>query len=309
MRLDKPERQRGIADGLTGIAAIYKVSLSGEAKLIGTGFWVTGKGHLVTAWHVIADNIGADGVDEGPIYAMQTYPNRKAVPRVLRKTMKHKLYDLALSETVGPDGDDADPTWTFSMTLNEAKVGEFVGTYSFVAIDQSFEGEKYEGITTDRFNGKLAIPEANLVFDLTFATRINTGEVLEIFPEKRDSVIMPFPCFCSDIPIYGANSGGPVFDRQGRVCGVNGTSIAGQDVSFHMPLKGILDLWARDIEFIPEDPVPRARTVCEMALARRIHFHPPIEKYLFHWWALILLKPYLLYMNALAWARRKIFRH
>lgn len=295
-----------MADGLAGIAPIYKVSCAGEAKLIGTGFWITEKGHLVTAWHVIEENIGTDGIDDGPIYAMQTYSDRKAVARVLRKTAKHKLYDLALSETVGPDGYDADQTWTFSMTLEEPKVGDVVGTYSFVALDQNFEGEKYEGITTDRFNGQIAIPDLNLAFNLTFATRINKGEVLEIFPEKRDSVMMPFPCFRTDIPIYGANSGGPVFDRLGRVCGINRTSIEGQDVSYHMPLKGILELWARDIEFIPEDPFPRERTVAEMGLARRVIFHPSIEKHFFPWWMRVLFKPYHLYLDTTAWLRWKL---
>ena len=70
--------------------------------MIGSGFWLTEKGHLVTAWHVIADNIGKNGIDEGPIYAMQTYGDRRAVPRVLRKTSQHRTYDLALSETIGP---------------------------------------------------------------------------------------------------------------------------------------------------------------------------------------------------------------
>ncbi|SRR6266852_2203222 len=77
MRLKKLGRSRGVKDGLIGIAPIYKVSFEGEAELIGTGFWVTEKGHLITAWHVIADNIGKDGVDTGPIYAMQTLENRR----------------------------------------------------------------------------------------------------------------------------------------------------------------------------------------------------------------------------------------
>jgi hypothetical protein len=64
MRLYRQKRQRGIADGITGIAPIYKVSLEGNVDLIGTGFWITEKGHLVTAWHVIADNIGKDGETE-----------------------------------------------------------------------------------------------------------------------------------------------------------------------------------------------------------------------------------------------------
>jgi hypothetical protein len=255
---------------------------------------------------VIADNIGKDGVDEGPIYAMQTYADRKVVPRLLRKTSQHKLYDLALSETVGLDGYDADPTWTFAMTMGEPKVGDPVGTYSFLSTDQKFDGEKYAGISSDKFSATLAIQDLRLIYRLNFAARVNRGEVLEVFPDGRDRVMMPFPCFRSDIPIYGANSGGPVFDKAGRVCGINCTSYEGQDISFHMPMKGVLELWARDIEFIPEDPAPRNRSVLEMGLAQRVYFHPPLAKFLFPLWARMLMRPYHWYLNLMARIRWKL---
>lgn len=308
MKLCKQRRSSGVADGITGIAPIYKVSFQGEAQLIGSGFWVTGKGHLVTAWHVIADNIGKDGVDDGPIYAIQTYADRRAVARVLRKTSRHKTFDLALSETVGPDGYDANQTWTFALTMEEPKVGDPVGTYSFVAIDQNFDGEKHEGIVTDTFDGILAMPELDIIYSLKFKARVNRGHVQEVFPDGRDKVLMPSPCFRSDIPIYGGNSGGPVFDKFGRVCGVNCTSYAGQDISFHMSLPGILELFARDIEFVPEDPKSRNRSVLEMGLADRIVFDPPLKKFLFPLWARLVMWPYHVYLDIIAWLRWKYKR-
>jgi Trypsin-like peptidase domain len=303
MRLYRQKRQWHVADGLTGIAPIYKVSFDGNADLIGTGFWITEKGHLITAWHVIADNIGDDSIDRGPIYAVQTFADRKLVVRVLRKSCRHPVYDLALSETLSPEGYDTDLTWTFSMTIIEPKVGDLVGTYSFLSFDQKFDGEKHEGISTDSFEGTFAIPGLELIYQLRFAARINKGQVLEVFPEGRDRVILPFPCFRSDIPIYGANSGGPVFNRAGQVCGVNCTSYEGQDISFHMPLKGILDLWARDIELIPEDPTPRKRTIFEMGLAHRICFDPPLSRLFIPLWRRILLWPVHRYLDLMAWIR------
>jgi len=54
---------------LTGIAPIFRIDLdSRTAVLVGTGFWVTSVGHLVTAWHVMAENIGMTGIDRGPIF-------------------------------------------------------------------------------------------------------------------------------------------------------------------------------------------------------------------------------------------------
>lgn len=298
----------GAIDGIAGIAPIYKVSLHGEARLIGTGFWVTEKGHLVTAWHVIEDNIGEDGIDEGPIYAMQILPNRTTIPRVLRKSQRHKTFDLALSETRAPD-DDAVPTWSFSLTLDEPNIGDAVGTYSFVSADQTFSGESYDGVSTDRFNGVLAIPDLKLTYELSFVARVNRGYVTDIFERARDSVMLPFPCFQSDIPIYGGNSGGPVFDKVGRVCGVNCTSYQGEQIAFHAALKGVLDLWARDIALIPEDPVPRNRTLLELGLADRVPFDPPLAKVFFTLPQRFIIIPYHWMLYAYAWIRWKFLKN
>ena len=90
--------------------------------------------------------------------------------------------------------------------------------------------------------------------------------------------MMPAPCFESNMPVYGGNSGGSVFDAVGHVIGVNCTSYKGQDIAFHTALKGILDLWAPNVTFIPEDPEPRRRTVYDLGIARRIRFSPALSK-------------------------------
>lgn len=251
MKLKKLTRRETVKQGLAGIAAIYNVSREGEARLIGTGFWITETGHLITAWHVIADNIGEDGVDRGPIYAMQALGAGTAIPRVLRKSHKHKIFDLALSETQVFGGPHAYPTRPLSMTLDEPKIGDPLFTHAFLSRNQKLNDEKYQGISTAGFNGLLSIPDLNLTYELSYQARVGFGHLTAIFKEPRDRVLLPFPCFQSDIPIYGANSGGPVFDTKGRICAVNCTSYAGDNISFHIPLKGILDLGARDIEFSP----------------------------------------------------------
>ena len=303
MRLRKPARRQTLQEGLTGIAAIYKVSFDGEATLIGTGFWITETGHLITAWHVIEDNIGQDGVDRGPIYAMQALGNGKAIPRVLRKSHKHKIFDLALSETQVFGGPHAYPTQPLPMTLDEPEIGDPLFTYAFLSHDQQFCDEKYQGVSTSGFHGLLAIPDLSLTYELSFQARVGFGHLIEIFKEARDRVLLPFPCFQSDIPLYGANSGGPVFNTKGRICAVNCTSFAGQDVSFHIPLKGILELGARDIEFIPEDPAPRWRTVAELGLAKRVPFHPSLERVFFTRGERLIFRCYHIILDLRSWVR------
>jgi len=280
MRLSKLFRAPAITDQLIGIAPIYKVSFQGEPELIGTGFWVTTRGHFVTAKHVIDDNIGADGVDRGMIYAICMTPDRQFHPRPLRCTYRHEIFDLALSETIGPDGpedpDDANTvvTWPVALTLNELKAGDRVHTHAFVSGNQPFFAGKEPGQTTSEFNATMAVPNLNIVYDLHFRTRRESGRVGEVFPKMRDKVMLSFPCFQSEMPIYGANSGGPVFDDHGRVCGVNCSGYEGTDISFHTPISSVIELRVPGIEFIPEDPTPRSRNLAELGLARRVVFKP-----------------------------------
>lgn len=297
---------KGLNDPLVGTAPIFKISLSGSAQLIGTGFWVTTHGHLITAWHVIQDNIGKDGVDEGPICAIQTLRDRTLVVRPLRKTDKHETFDLALSETLPPLDDAPYPTIPHLLTLDEPPIGSRVHTHSFLAPTQDFSGERNRGISTFEFKGEGYISDSQLRFDVGYMARVGFGTVKEWFPEGRDKVMLPFPCFQSDMPVYGANSGGPVFDEKGRVCAINCTSYEGADMSFHVPLKGALELWAREIELIPEDPVSRNRTVFELGLARRILFDPPLKKVFFPLHLRMLLWPYHCFLDWRAWLRWKL---
>lgn len=309
MQLRKLRKAPVSADSLISIAPIYKVSFQGEPKLIGSGFWVTHYGHLVTARHVIDDNAGKDGVDEGPIYAMQTLPDRQAIPRVLRKSWRHDTFDLALSETLVGDELGEVSTTPVLLTLDEPVAGAQIATHAFVSTQQEFTNEKIEGTTTASFQGALAIPELGVEYDLSFSARAGFGYVTDVFPDKRDSVMMPFPCVQSDIPIYGANSGGPVYDSKGRVCAINCTSYAGADISFHMPTKGVLDLFARDIELIPEDPVARMRSIFELGLARRVPFDPPLSKVFYTLPQRMLLWPYHVWLDALARLRWRASGH
>ncbi len=59
-------------------------------------------------------------------------------------------------------------------------------------------------------------------FEIAWDDRVatTTGEVTEVFRDRRDLSRLPFPCFETDMRIDGGMSGGPVFDSAGRLCGI-----------------------------------------------------------------------------------------
>lgn len=265
---------------LVSLAAIYRVSFQGHSQLVGTGFWITDKGHLVTAWHVVDDNIGEDGIDRGPIYAAQILSDGTVIARAFRKSSRSKTIDIAVSETYDFGGRDTVPV---TMTLLEPKVGEPITTYSFMSPAEHIPPEELLHRKTETFHGSAYIPFLNIAYGLSFKTMEIAGEIEAVYPEGRDTVMMPFPCFQTNLTLRGANSGGPLFDRHGRVCGINCSGFAGAPVSYHAPIGAVLRLGARDIEIIPEDPVPRFRDVFQLGLFNRVLFDPPLEAILLSW--------------------------
>lgn len=264
-------------DLLTGVAPVFRIDLeSGEAKLIGTGFWVTKLGHLVTAWHVVEENMGRDGVDRGPIFALQTFPDRTFAIRNFSASDQHPIFDLALSETVAAPPAGERMTSPISMSRDELHIGEPVFSFAVSADDQAFENEKLPGVTAFRFSGEIYAAEVPVKAPVRFAVRLSFGKVEEIFPTMRDRVVMPFPCVQTDVPIYGGNSGGPLFDIRGRIRAVHCTSFAGSNVAFHVPVQGVMDLQTSAASMGIDESKRINRSIGELAIEKKILFDPPL---------------------------------
>lgn len=277
MRFKPFSRTRKELDLLTGIAPVFRIDLAiGKVELIGTGFWVTHAGHLVTAWHVVDENIGPDGVDKGPIFAIQTFPDRSFAVRAFAKTDKHPDFDLALSETTPVDHEGELRTSPIAMALDEVRIGEPVFSFAVLAHNQAFEGDDLPGMTTAIFSGDLSMGTLVQRVPVQFAVRLSFGEVTNIFETMRDRVMLPFPCIQTSVPIYGGNSGGPLFDVRGRICAVNCTSFGGNDISFHVPVQGVLQLRLRAQSVGIVDSSRKRRSVLELAAAGMVAFDPPM---------------------------------
>lgn len=264
-------------DLLTGIAPVFRIDIeSGEVNLIGTGFWITDAGHLVTAWHVVEENIGGDGVDRGPIFAVQTFPDRSTVVRNFRKSDRHPNFDLALSETEVAPPSIYRPTSPIAMSLDELRVGEPVFSFAMSSDSQAFADEKLPGHTAYRFEGELFSEASSSTSVLKFAVRLSFGNVSQIFETMRDRVMLPFPCIQTDVPIYGGNSGGPLFDVRGRICAVHCTSFGGNDIAFHVPIRGVLHLQMRAQSIGIKDSARKYRSILELGAAQKVSFDPPM---------------------------------
>ncbi|UUA75224.1 S1 family peptidase [Cellvibrio sp. QJXJ] len=260
---------------LPSIAPIFRIDLDKQiACLIGTGFWITKKGHLVTARHVIQDNIGGNGKDIGPIFAIQTRPDRSIIFRGLVCSDLHPNFDLALCETYCPVG-DTELTVPLPISLNFLDVNEQVCSFAVFSYDQIYKNQ-YEGFTYIKFKGTLASQYTKGGVPIRFAIGFSIGEVSAIFEEKRDSVMLPFPCIETSVRIYGGNSGGPLIDNQGRICGIHCSSYDGDRISYHVPTHGLLNLQMTTTSFGITEESGKLCSVMDLAISQKIECVPPL---------------------------------
>ncbi len=57
------------------------------------------------------------------------------------------------------------------------------------------------------------------------AVWISKGHVIEVFPNGRDRIMLPWPCLAIDVSSTGGMSGGPVYDKNGSLVGILCSSI------------------------------------------------------------------------------------
>lgn len=62
--------------------------------------------------------------------------------------------------------------------------------------------------------------------------RFTQGRVIDVFPEGRDSVMMPGPTVAVDCAAFGGMSGGPVFDSRGYLVGIVSSSSDGEEIAY-----------------------------------------------------------------------------
>ena len=172
----------------------------GRFRITGTGFWLTTYGLFVTAKHVIEHLAG------GVAYAFQPAPDDKTIFR-RRITQINYLndFDLAVGQADNsleerPEG----PLMNRRPILSGSvpPVGSRLVTYAYPE-NRIWDRSETDGLTlvSDFYEGE-------------FLREVAQGE----------SPLIPHAHYETSIEIHDGASGGPVFDENGRVIGVNSRS-------------------------------------------------------------------------------------
>jgi hypothetical protein len=228
----------GLSSPITAVSVLL-VGHDGKSptKAIGTGVFVS-TGLIMTARHVIDGfwsyygdpkvKLHTEGTKKADfsVYAVQFLGDGTAHALWATKNIASCPYsDLAVISVV--PANDLAKSYPFPlmpyMDILPPAVGEEVAAFGYA--DTSVLSEDGD---TVKFQPK---PLSTI------------GKVTEVWPESRDSAVLPFPCFSLEESAFiGGMSGGPIFNKAGHLCGLICTGFDGVPVvygSVLWPMLGI----------------------------------------------------------------------
>lgn len=234
---------------------IFQQDDDGSGRLIGTGFFITTNGLFVTARHVLEAVLDAQGDQRYPILLMQFLPGNRCLYRPILRCATHPFADVGVgvaAEMLDPSGIPLTNN-ILTLTTEPVPVGAHVATYAY---------PRHSNLSR---NGLRVLNLMPAYYD---------GYIEEYFPNGRDRIMMPAPCYQTNIVIHGGASGGPVFTpRSGCVFGVNSTGFDGANVSYISRVNEILPLRLDDVSI--GDAPPRCMRISDIAETGNVVVNKP----------------------------------
>lgn len=196
----------------------------GRVIPVGTGFTIAPDGLMMTAVHVIEEAmkrvLSERNVDDGTIehhlefYALyltaKTHGENNELTLggllPIHRVWYSRELDIGFCWLTRPiiDGEPLRfPILRLSPGL--PKVGENMLGFGYHIMKGNISGEVKDG---------------KILIDYSQNTAFTRGTIVRVFPIKRDSAMLSFPCFQTNARFKHGMSGGPIINERGDVCGV-----------------------------------------------------------------------------------------
>jgi hypothetical protein len=204
------------------------VSDGEDPAFLGTGFFCWTEGVIITAKHVARYVFDSPDKSSLAMAAVHRFENKYAF-RNFRRLFNN----------------DSDVCVVFLDQPTHVVTGQMLPNHALV-IDRGLPaiGEKIFSYS---------YPQTTVIADtkkIHIRPNFYEGKVVQVFPRGRDRTMLVGPCFQTDMHIHGGASGGPVFNENGHVIGVNSTSFSSDtSISFVSSIECCMPLMLDGIEY------------------------------------------------------------
>lgn len=251
-----------IDDPITAIGTpLFGTTAKGEKVLAGTGVVILP--HVIlTAKHVVDEFVKIFKRDSPPsrdastdkiagsMYGFVRSLTGDWIPFRVLKISTSDRSDLALLSVA--TSEYTRDSWACpTIQLTPPRVGQAINAFGFPGTDLELHDDGNGGAT-----GRIILTPSG-----------TSGTVTEVHHDRRDSVLLPFPCFTTDAQFEGAMSGGPVF-HDGRLCGIICSSY--DLIDGGPPIGNVVSIWpalALDVYVFAEGGVFESRMLIDLLTA------------------------------------------
>lgn len=185
-------------------------------RLHGTAFLIA-PGYALTATHVVVDylekiqrsNVGAQVCKPGHhtetltffMFILIQLPDGRSIPLNVHKTYGSTPGDIALLAVSRPPNIEWSEFGPYpTLRMAPPAIGTHISALG------------YPGSTAER--------QSDGIVNIRIWPRLAIGQVMEHHGERRDPLLLNFPCFRVNAKFDGGMSGAPVLDDAGAICGV-----------------------------------------------------------------------------------------
>ena len=211
------------------------VTVSEDGKVwncVGTGFYIHSAGGFITAKHVFYKN---DHTPLSTIYGVHSFADGRTALRPARHFTTHESADLAVGMLTefrmfkGPSPTKAEKVChVLSLRRREPGIGEL--------------------ITSDAFPSTRVKQTGETEYTMSFQIRQSKGKIIGY--QERGNPFLTSRHYETNMSIIDGASGGPVFDDNAKVIGINSTGMdvmeGDEPYSRITPISFILDLVVPD---------------------------------------------------------------
>lgn len=228
-----PETWRmGTADGadadgrLAAFAIIMRPSPT-SLQLLGTGFYLQLKGAFATAAHVAMEAEKLLAKEPGTVGIAHTIRDGRTLFLPIWKFFAHPTADVAFGvprfEFVNDRTGDAYRAKVLCLTSRPPDLGAEISTWSY----------PLHRVLGDEATGQV----------IQLQPTFYNGVLQEFYGERGPSAKLMPPYYRTNIHLHGGSSGGPVFNRNGKVFGIASCSYDGaEDIAFVTPASALLEI-------------------------------------------------------------------